>query len=109
MAVSPALDIDASVRATTQDAAAWKAPSSGHSLLNLIGNYIDYKRELSAVDDMFSHLRCHMRASVSGSAQHSVEQEAVMALSDSILCEAHPCSSVHVGQRTVTGEQIKGA
>lgn len=86
MAVSPTLDVEASIRATVQDAAFWKGLSGSRNLLYLIGNYIDYmKREdavLSGVVDMFRQLRYHTGASLSASVLHSAEQKAVMASLD---------------------------
>nr|XP_046273274.1 uncharacterized protein LOC124074410 isoform X2 [Scatophagus argus] len=121
MAVSSALDIDASIRATIQDAAFWKGLSSSRSLLYLIGNYIDYiKREdtpLSGVVDLFSQLRCHIGASLSGSVLHSAEQKAVMVSLDRcqdfcvrpIHAAAYMLDPKHVGQQTLSGEQINSA
>lgn len=121
MAVSPTLDIDASVRATVQDAAFWKALSSSRNLLYFIGNYIDCMRRehaaLSGVVDMFSQLRYHIGASLSGSVLHSAEQKAVMASLDRcqafcvkpIHAAAYMLDPKHVGQQTLSGEQINRA
>ncbi|XP_051246475.1 uncharacterized protein LOC127357924 isoform X2 [Dicentrarchus labrax] len=121
MAVSPTLDIEASVRATVQDAAFWKELSSSQNLFCLIGNYIDYmKRDdtaLSGVVDMFSQLRYHIGASLSGSVLHSAEQKAVMASLDRcqefcvkpIHAAAYMLDPKHVGKQTLSGEQINSA
>ncbi|XP_070702990.1 uncharacterized protein [Pempheris klunzingeri] len=121
MAVSPTLDVEASIRAAIQDAAFWKGLSGSRNLLYLIGNYIDYmKREdavLSSVVDMFSQLRYHIGASLSGSVLHSAEQKAVMASLDRcqevcvkpIHAAAYMLDPKHVGQQTLTGEQINSA
>ncbi|XP_035536690.1 uncharacterized protein LOC118342306 [Morone saxatilis] len=121
MAVSPTLDIEASVRATVQDAAFWKELSSSQNLLCLIGNYIDYmKRDdtaLSGVVDMFSQLRYHIGATLSGSVLHCAEQKAVMASLDRcqefcvkpIHAAAYMLDPKHVGQQTLSGEQINSA
>lgn len=121
MAVSPTLNVEASIRATIQDAAFWKELSSSRNLLCLIGTYIDYmKREdavLSGVVDVFSQLRYHIGASVSGSVLNSGEQKAVMASLDRcqefcvrpIHAAAYLLDPKHVGQETLSGEQINGA
>ncbi|XP_059205496.1 uncharacterized protein LOC131984623 [Centropristis striata] len=121
MAVSPTLDMEASIRATIQDAAFWKGLSGSRNLLFLIGNYIDYmKRDdavLSGVVDMFSQLRYHIGASLSGSVLHSAEQKAVVASLDRcqefcvkpIHAAAYMLDPKHVGQQTLSGEQINGA
>ncbi|XP_045910040.1 uncharacterized protein LOC123973776 isoform X1 [Micropterus dolomieu] len=121
MAVSPTLDVEASVRATVQDAAFWKGLSSCRNLLYLIGNYIDYmKREdtvLSGVVDMFSQLKYHIGTSLSGSVLHSAEQRAVMASLDRcqefcvkpIHAAAYMLDPKYVGQQTLSGEQINSA
>ncbi len=121
MAVSPTLDVEASIRAIVQDAAFWKGLSSSRNLLHLIGNYIDYmKRDdttLSGVVDIFSQLRYHMGASLSGSVLNSAEQKAVIASLDRcqefcvkpIHAAAYMLDPKHVGQRTLSGEQINSA
>ncbi|XP_010749211.1 uncharacterized protein LOC104935106 [Larimichthys crocea] len=121
MAVSPTLDIEASFRATVQDATFWKGLSSSQNLLYLIGNYVNYmKREdtaLSGVVDMFSQLRYHIGALLSGSVLHSTEQKAVMAMLDRcqefcvkpIHAAAYMLDPKHVGQQTLSGEQINSA
>ncbi|XP_032391867.1 uncharacterized protein LOC116701931 [Etheostoma spectabile] len=121
MAISPTLDIEASIRATVQDAAFWKGLSGSRNLLYLIGNYIDYmKREgavLSGVVDLFSQLRYHIGASLSGSVLHSAEQKAVMASLDRcqefcvkpIHAAAYMLDPKHAGQQTLSGEQINSA
>ncbi|XP_018541616.1 uncharacterized protein LOC108889572 [Lates calcarifer] len=121
MAVSPALNVEASIRATLQESAFWKGLRSSHNLLYLIGNSIDYmKREdavLSGVVDMFSQIRYHIGASLSGSVLHSAEQKAVMASLDRcqefcvkpIHAAAYMLDPKHVGQQTLSGEQINSA
>eukprot|EP00064_Thunnus_orientalis_P009549 superscaffoldBa00001221_g9573 len=121
MAVSSTLDVEASIRAALQDAAFWKGLSSSRNLLYLIGNYIDYmKRDdaiLSGVVDMFSQLRYHIGASLSGSVLHSTEEKAVMASLDRcqefcikpIHAAAYMLDPKHVGQQTLSGEQINSA
>lgn len=121
MAVSPTLNVEASIRARVQDAAFWKELSSSRNLLYLIGKYIDYmKREdaiLSGVVDMFSQLRYHIGASLSESVLHSAEQKAVMASLDRcqefcvkpIHAAAYMLDPKHVGQQTLSGEQINSA
>ncbi|XP_029299154.1 uncharacterized protein LOC115015756 [Cottoperca gobio] len=121
MAVSPTIDVEASIRATVQDASFWKGLSGSRNLLYLIGNYIEYmKREdavLSSVVDMFSQLRYHIGASLSGSVLHSAEQKAVMASLDRcqefcvkpIHAAAYMLDPKHVGQQTLSGEQINNA
>lgn len=119
MAISPTLD--AEVRATLQDAAFWKELSSSQNLLYLIGNYIDYmKRDdavLSDVVDMFSQLRYHIGATLSETVLNSNEQKAVMASLDKcqVFCvkpihaAAYMLDPKHVGQQTLSGEQISSA
>ncbi|XP_039977657.1 uncharacterized protein LOC120786321 [Xiphias gladius] len=121
MAVSPTLNVEASIGATLQDSGFWKGLSSSQNLLNLIGNSIDYmKREdavLSGVVDMFSQLRYHIGASLSGSVLNSAEQKAVMALLDRcqefcvkpIHLAAYMLDPKYVGQQTLSGEQINRA
>ncbi|XP_075995782.1 uncharacterized protein LOC142989921 [Genypterus blacodes] len=121
MAATATLDIEPSIRATIQDAAFWKGLSSSRNLLYLIGNYIDYmKREdavLSGVVEMFSQLRYHMGTSLSGSVLHSNEQKAVMASLDRcqefcvrpIHAAAYMLDPKHVGQQTLSGDQINSA
>lgn len=121
MAVSPTLDIEVTVRATLQDAEFWKGLSSSRNLLYLIGNYIDFlKREdaaLSGVVDMFSQLRYVIGTSLSASVLHSGEQKAVMESLDRcqefcvkpIHAAAYMLDPKHVGQQTLTGEQINSA
>ncbi|XP_023284792.1 uncharacterized protein LOC111671814 [Seriola lalandi dorsalis] len=121
MAVSPTLTVEASIRATLQDSAFWKGLSSSQNLLYLIGNSVDYmKREdavLSGVVDMFSQLRYHIGASLPGSVLHSGEQKAVMASLDRcqefcvkpIHAAAYMLDPKHVGQQTLSGEQINSA
>ncbi|KAG7501421.1 angiopoietin-1 isoform X1 [Solea senegalensis] len=121
MAVSPTLNVDASIRATLQDSTFWKGLMSSHNLLYLIGNSIDYmKREdavLSGVVDMFSQLRYHIGASLSGSVLHSAEQKAVLTSLDRcqefcvkpIHAAAYMLDPKYVGQQTLSGEQINSA
>lgn len=121
MSVSPTLDVEASVRTTLQDAAFWKGLSSSRNLLNFIGNCIDYiKREdavLSSVVDMFCQLRYHIGVFLSGSVLHIAEQKAVMASLDRcqdfcskpIHAAAYMLDPNHVGQQTLSGEQINSA
>lgn len=121
MAVSPALDVEASFRATIKDAAFWKGLSSSQNLLYSIGNYISYmKREestLSDVVDVFIQLRHYVGASLSESVLHSSEQKAVMASLDRcqefcmkpIHAAAYMLDPKHAGQQTLSGEQINGA
>ncbi|XP_026204544.1 angiopoietin-1 isoform X1 [Anabas testudineus] len=121
LSVSPTLDVEASIRTTLQDAAFWKGLSSSRNLLYMIGNSIDYmKREdavLSGVVDMFSQLRCHIGVSLSGSVLRSAEQKAVMASLDRcqefcikpIHTAAYMLDPSHVGQQTLSGEQINSA
>ncbi|XP_069548234.1 uncharacterized protein [Brachyistius frenatus] len=121
MAVSPALDVEASVGATLQDAAFWKGLSSSRNLLHLIGNYIDYmKREesvLSGVVVMFSQLRYLLGAALSESVLQGAEQKAVMASLDRcqefcvkpIHAAAYMLDPKHAGQQTLSGEQINSA
>lgn len=121
MPVSPTLDGEASTMATLQDAVFWKGLCSSRNLLSLIGNYIDYmKREesvLSGVVDMFSQLRYHIGASLSCSVLHSTEQKAVMASIDRcqemcvkpIHAAAYILDPKHVGQQTLSAEQINSA
>lgn len=121
MAVSPTLDVEPSIRATLQDSAFWKGINSARNLLYLVGNYIDHmKREdaiLSDVVEMFSQLRYHLGASLLGSTLHSAEQKAVMASLDRcqefcvkpIHAAAYMLDPKHVGQQTLSGEQINSA
>ncbi|XP_071387813.1 uncharacterized protein [Centroberyx affinis] len=121
MAVSPNLDVEASIRATLQDTAFWKGISSSRNLLYLVGNYIDYMKKedtvLSGVVEMFSQLRYHIGTSLSGSVLHSNEQKAVMASLDRcqefcvkpIHAAAYMLDPKHVGQQTLSGEQINSA
>lgn len=121
MALSLTLDVEASIKTTLQDAAFWKGLSSSRNLLYLIGNSIDFmKREdavLSGVVDMFSQLRYHIGVSLSGSVLHSAEQKAVMASLDRcqefcikpIHTAAYMLDPSHVGQQTLSGEQINSA
>lgn len=121
MAATATLDIEPSIRATIQDAAFWKEISSGRNLLYIIGNYIDYMKGedavLSGVVEMFSHLRYHVGASLSGSVLHSDEQKAVMAALDRcqefcvrpIHAAAYMLDPKHVGQQTLSGDQINSA
>lgn len=121
MALSSTLDVEACVRTTLQDAAFWNGLSSSRNLLSLIGKYIDYmKRDdtvLSSVVDMFSQLRYCFGASLSESVLHITEQKAVMASLDRcqefcvkpIHAVAYMLDPKHVGQQTLSGEQINGA
>lgn len=121
MAASPTLNIETSIRVRIQDASFWKELSSSRNLLYLIGNYIDYmKREdavLSGVVDMFSQLRHHIGAMLSRSVLHGAEQKAVMASLDRcqefcvkpIHAAAYMLDPQHVGQQTLSGEQINSA
>ncbi|XP_060948820.1 uncharacterized protein LOC133026025 [Limanda limanda] len=121
MAISPTLDIEASIRATLQDPAFWKGLISSHDLLYTIRNYIDYmKRDdtaLSGVVDMFSQLRYHIGATLSGSVLHGTEQKAVLASLDKcqefcvkpIHAAAYMLDPKYVGQQTLSGEQINSA
>ncbi|XP_035039507.2 uncharacterized protein LOC118125214 [Hippoglossus stenolepis] len=121
MAVSTTLNIEASIRATLQDPAFWKGLISSHNLLYMIGNSIDYmKRDdtlLSGVVDMFSQLRYHIGATLSGSVLHSTEQKAVLASLDRcqefcvkpIHAAAYMLDPKYVGQQTLSGEQINSA
>ena len=121
MAVSPTLHVEASIRATLQDPAFWKGLMSSHDLLYTIGNSIDYmKRDdtlLSGVVDMFSQLRYHIGATLSGSVLHSTEQKAVWASFDRcqefcvkpIHAAAYMLDPKYVGQQTLSGEQINSA
>nr|XP_008301285.1 PREDICTED: uncharacterized protein LOC103373221 [Stegastes partitus] len=115
------LDVEASVRATLQDAVFWKSLSSSRNLLYLIGNYIDFLRRedavLSGVVDTFSQLRYVIGASLSGSALLGGEQEAVMASLDRcqefcvkpIHAAAFMLDPKHAAQQTLSGEQVSGA
>ncbi|XP_029370539.1 uncharacterized protein LOC115051313 [Echeneis naucrates] len=121
MAISPTLNVEASIRTTLQDLTFWKGLSTSHNLLYFIGNSVDYmKRDdavLSGVVDMFSKLRCHIGASLPGSVLHSAEQKAVMAALDRcqefcvkpIHAAAYMLDPKHVGQQTLSGEQINSA
>ncbi|KAM9383979.1 uncharacterized protein KZ484_005905 [Pholidichthys leucotaenia] len=121
MAVSCTLNVDSSVVATLQDAAFWKGLSTSRNLLHVIGNYINYMQKedavLSSVVDIFSQIRLAIEAFLSGCAQHSVEQKAVLASLH--MCQefcvkpihvaAHILDPKHAGQHTVSGEQINSA
>ncbi|XP_062266544.1 uncharacterized protein LOC133972935 [Platichthys flesus] len=121
MAVSPSLHIEASIRATLQDPAFWKGLISSQNLLYTIWNSIDYmKRDdtvLSGVVDMFSQLRCHIGATLSGSVLHGTEQKAVLASLDRwqefcvkpIHAAAYMLDPKYAGQQTLSGEQINSA
>ncbi|XP_042362854.1 uncharacterized protein LOC121958063 isoform X2 [Plectropomus leopardus] len=121
MAVSHTLNMEASIREMIQDEAFWKDLSSSRNLLHLIGNYIDYMKRkdavLSGVVDMFSQLKNHIGASLSESVLHSGEQKAIMASLDRcqefsikpIHAAAYMLDPKHVGQQTLSGEQINSA
>lgn len=121
MATSPTLDVESSIGATLQDPAFWKGLTSSRNLLHFLGNYIDYMKRkettLSGVVDTLNQLRYHMGALLSGSVLHNAEQKAVMASLDRcqefcmkpIHAAAYMLDPKHVGQQTLSGEQINGA
>lgn len=115
------MSVSTPITDTLQDAAFWKGLCSSRNLLSLIGSYVDFlKREdciLSGVVDMFSQLRYHIEASLSGSVLHSTEQKAVLASIDRcqefcirpIHAAAYILDPKHVGQQTLSAEQINAA
>ncbi|KAJ3609043.1 hypothetical protein NHX12_023570 [Muraenolepis orangiensis] len=121
MALSPTVDVDVSVRATLQDPAFWKGVAGGRNLLYLVGSRIDHVRReeqtLSAVVETLGQLRYHVGAELPGSSLHAGEQEAVLAALERcqefcvrpIHAAAYMLDPKHVGQQTLSGEQVNGA
>ncbi|XP_056441570.1 uncharacterized protein LOC130379016 [Gadus chalcogrammus] len=121
MALSPTLDVEAAVRSSLQDAAFWKGVASSRNLLSLVGNHIEHARRedavLSGVVETFGQLRYHLGASLPGSALLGGEQKAVAAALDRcqafcvkpIHAAAYMLDPKHVGQQTLSGEQINSA
>ncbi|KAG7257415.1 hypothetical protein CRUP_037219 [Coryphaenoides rupestris] len=96
MALAQSLDVEAAVRASLQDPAFWKGVASSRHLLCLVGNYVDHvRREDAALSGVKA-----VAAALDRCQEFCVRP---------VHAAAYMLDPRHVGQQTLSGEQINSA